>query len=249
MLQRALWLLGSILALVLLLRLGPSLLAQTGSPKKTVSLTLKPEEGTEEYENARREWLWSRTRTPGANAFRLHLDAYRLIAEMRKNLRADSASGFTQVWQPIASATTNWFGVRSAGAVWGVGLDPTKPGTVYTASAGGGVWKTTDSGNSWTPLTDQEAFLANRSFLVDPNSPETLYSGAAGLDLGGGGGILKSTDGGSSWSLITGPFVGPFSANNLFGGSAAILAIAVQPGNSQLLLVGTDLPTFALYRS
>lgn len=247
MLRRMPWLLGSILVVVLLLRYGSSLLAPAAALEKRIRFGSEPEEDMENYERARQEWVLSRTRTQGADAFRLRLEAYKQIEQMRKRQRADTTPAFTQAWHPIASATDNWASIRSSGTVWGLGVDPTNPSTVYAASAGGGIWKTTDSGTSWTVLNDEGAFLANRSFVVDPNSPGTIYSGAAGeASLDAAGGILKSTDGGATWSLLTGPFVGPF---NRAQGNAPILTMAVEPGNSQVLLVGTDLPTFALYRS
>src|SRR5437660_7593298 len=45
-------------------------------------------------------------------------------------------------------------GDPSSGRITGLAADPTDPDTIYIATAGGGVWKTTDGGTQWIPLTD-----------------------------------------------------------------------------------------------
>src|SRR5207302_3440563 len=41
--------------------------------------------------------------------------------------------------------------------------------TTYIGTAEGGVWKTTDSGTTWTPMFDAQSTLAIGAITVDPN--------------------------------------------------------------------------------
>jgi uncharacterized repeat protein (TIGR01451 family) len=139
-----------------------------------------------------------------------------------------------------------------AGRVTALAVDPTNSNVVYSGAAEGGVWKTTDGGVHWTPLTDTQPSLAVGSIAIDPSNHSTIYVGTGeennSNDSYYGEGILKSTNGGSSWTQIKGPFAGPL--NELSGG-AFIGAIAVDPGNSAVILVGVRiyLGTTGVYRS
>ena len=94
--------------------------------------------------------------------------------------------------------------VLVSGRVTAIAIDPTAPDTIYLGAAQGGVWKSTDNGNSWTPKSDHEVSLAIGALAIDPNSPRTVYAGTgegnSSLDSYYGLGILKSTDGGDSWN-------------------------------------------------
>jgi photosystem II stability/assembly factor-like uncharacterized protein len=115
------------------------------------------------------------------------------------------------------------------------------------------VWKTTDGGQSWVPLTDSQPALAVGAIAVDPNNPNTVYAGTGEAFPDAiatyGVGILKSTDGGNSWTNIQGPFV-PYGV----GSGMDIAAIAVSPQNSNIVLAAAPFSTGVqaaggLYRS
>ena len=128
-----------------------------------------------------------------------------------------------------------------AGRVSALAVDPTNANIVYAGAADGGVWKTTDAGIHWTPLTDFQPSLAIGALAIDPSNHSVIYTGTGeenfSLDSYYGAGILKSTNGGTSWTQIKGPFVGPFA----FDGGAHIGAIAVEPGNSSVILVAVEM--------
>jgi Fibronectin type III domain len=70
---------------------------------------------------------------------------------------------------------------------------------------GGGVWKSTDGGATWTPKSDGEASLAIGALAVDPNSANVVYAGTGEDNTSTsmyGQGILKSVNGGDSWTLL-----------------------------------------------
>ena len=96
-----------------------------------------------------------------------------------------------------------------SGRVSSLAVDPDDSNTVYCAAAGGGLWKSTNAGSSWTSLTDEFPRLSSGSVAVDPSNPSILYYGTGELNfnLDGypGSGVYKSTDAGSSWTQLVFP--------------------------------------------
>src|SRR5215467_6732892 len=106
-----------------------------------------------------------------------------------------------------------------AGAVGPVVADPLNANTLFVGTPWGGIWKTTNGGTTWTPLTDKQATLSISSLAYDPTDPNrnTLIAGT-GLTANGtvcttgpcfftgsGGlrnGLLYSNDGGNTWSSL-----------------------------------------------
>jgi photosystem II stability/assembly factor-like uncharacterized protein len=89
-------------------------------------------------------------------------------------------------------------------AVTGV---PSQPSTFYMGATGGGVWKTTDYGTSWTNVSD--GFFATPSIgaiRVSLSNPNIVYvgTGSDGIrsNVIAGKGVYKTTDGGRKWSLV-----------------------------------------------
>ncbi|MBX2992942.1 MAG: T9SS type A sorting domain-containing protein [Bacteroidetes bacterium] len=89
---------------------------------------------------------------------------------------------------------------------------PTDPDKFYCAAAGGGIWKTTDGGSLWVPLTDFLTSLASGGLALDPNNPSVLYYGTGELNFSGdswyGDGIYKTTDEGDTWTKVATTAVG-----------------------------------------
>lgn len=134
----------------------------------------------------------------------------------------------TTQWTSIGPAPVQYSGNFFSGRVRAFAVDPTNTSIVYLGAADGGVWKTTDGGQHWVPLTDTQSTLSIGSLTLDPNNPSTIYVGTGEpftSDSFPGVGVLKSTDGGSTWTTIQGPFL-----NTHIGG------IAVDPNNSQNVL-------------
>ncbi|HUD21736.1 MAG TPA: hypothetical protein VMQ60_02735, partial [Acidobacteriaceae bacterium] len=95
--------------------------------------------------------------------------------------------------QPIVNSTssTNPY----AGSVLTLAMDPNNACVVYAGTYVGKLWKTTDCGNTWQPLSDSGPLVEIQSILVDPVLANTLYV----LDAGS---IYKSADAGLSWAEL-----------------------------------------------
>ncbi len=90
-------------------------------------------------------------------------------------------------------------------------IHPQDPSLMYAAGVSGGVWKTVNGGQSWTPLADLIANIAVNALVLDSTNPQVLYAGTGeGFIVGGqdtlgdfrGAGIFKTTDGGVNWTQL-----------------------------------------------
>lgn len=105
--------------------------------------------------------------------------------------------------------------------------------TWLVGSAGGGVWKTTDAGASWTVLTDDLPNLPVSALAMSPANPDVIYGGTGesfyNIDTINGNGLIKSLDGGQTWTPLAST-VGDPRFNN-------IARIIVDPSDENVLVV------------
>lgn len=137
-------------------------------------------------------------------------------------------------WQSLGPLDFEITGSWSAGQgrVNVVTVDPNDENTMYIGSPAGGVWKTVDAGDTWTPLSDFLPQIGVSAIAVDPDNSNIVYIGT-GDDDGfntPGVGILKSTDGGQNW-LFTGLNEGNAPLN--------VTEIYINPNDSQMLWAST----------
>ncbi len=93
-----------------------------------------------------------------------------------------------------------------AGRVNGVTGVPGQPNTFYFGSVGGGVWKSNNSGRTWTPVFDAQPIASIGAVAVAPSNPNVVYVGTGEADMRSqishGNGMYKSTDGGATWTHL-----------------------------------------------
>jgi photosystem II stability/assembly factor-like uncharacterized protein len=78
---------------------------------------------------------------------------------------------------------------------------PLDSNTFYAGAPAGGLWKTEDNGETWTPLTDGLPSIGVSEIIIHPTKPDTMYMLTGDGDGGDtpGIGVLKSHDAGISW--------------------------------------------------
>jgi photosystem II stability/assembly factor-like uncharacterized protein len=86
-------------------------------------------------------------------------------------------------------------GKKDGGRVRDVQFDPDDSNTYYVSCFKGGLFKTPNAGNTWTPLTDN---ITHQVYIsqIDPDNTNVIY-------IGTNGGVLKTTNNGSSWNTTT----------------------------------------------
>jgi len=132
------------------------------------------------------------------------------------NLPAASPA-IDQVWRSIGP---------NGGWIQTLAIDPVNPSTLYADANGGGIFKSTDGGNTWIPknngpLNFLPALIS--CLILDPKVSGTLYVGSSGL------GMFKSTDGGESWNAVN---------NGL--SDTTVVALAIDPVASTTVYAGTE---------
>jgi photosystem II stability/assembly factor-like uncharacterized protein len=93
------------------------------------------------------------------------------------------------------------------GRVTAVAGVPGQPLVYYMGATGGGVWKTTTAGNSWTPVTDGQVKTGSvGAIAVAPSDPNVVYAGMGESCIRGnvshGDGVYRSTDAGKTWAHV-----------------------------------------------
>jgi PKD repeat protein len=150
------------------------------------------------------------------------------------NNAQSKSSSVPNVWtaiKPVGAVPLN----GGAGRINCVVFDPTNSSNVFAGAAGGGLWRSTDGGQSWSTNTDQLASLGISDVAVNPKNPSILY--AATGDRDGGDtyaiGVLKSTDGGLTWN--------PTGLSATTSQNKTFARILIHPNNPDTVLAaGTD---------
>src|SRR5690242_8193485 len=106
---------------------------------------------------------------------------------------------------------------------------PQQPLTFYMGSTGGGVWKTTNAGISWTNISDGYFAAASMGSIdVSDSDPNVIYAGTGSdgirSNVSIGKGIYKSIDAGKTWSFVGLPNAGQIGS------------VIIHPSNPDIVL-------------
>ncbi len=131
-----------------------------------------------------------------------------------------------------------------AGRVTAVAVDPNDTNVIYVGTAGGGVWKTSNGGQSWQQLFDNTSAMYIGAIAVTPQNPNIIYVGTGESDASPvnlqdsfyGTGVYQSTDAGLTWHVLTDPSLA--NPNPIFG--QTVSKIAVDLINPQIIYVATS---------
>ena len=158
-----------------------------------------------------------------------NLDAFN--AYLRNNNTEDRSS--TSSWESLGPSS-NTSGYAGTGRINSVGFHPTDQDIVYVGSAGGGIWKTTDGGDSWTPISDFIGSIGVSAIIVDPVNPDIVYIATGDGDASDNYsiGVLKSLDGGSTWNTT--------GLNWSTSATDLIRAMVMHPNDNNILLLASN---------
>ena len=131
-----------------------------------------------------------------------------LTTEESAALRAKSeAEAPAAVWTPLGPGN---IGGRTRALL----INPQDPNVMYAAGVTGGVWKSTNAGQTWAPIADLLGNITVSAMAMEPGNPNTIYVGTGegvnGAEYDGtlasgdfrGAGIFKTTNGGANWTRL-----------------------------------------------
>lgn len=125
----------------------------------------------------------------------------------------------------------------TAGRIADIAVNPKNHSEYYLAVASGGVWKTTNSGTTYTPVFDGQGSYSIGCVTIDPNNTNIIWVGTGENNnqrsVAYGDGIYKSLDGGKSWK------------NMGLKKSEHIGNIIVHPNNSNIIYVAAYGPLWS----
>jgi photosystem II stability/assembly factor-like uncharacterized protein len=138
---------------------------------------------------------------------------------------------------PLSSdpiALLSWRGIgppRGGRSIAATGVKG-RPREAYFGAVGGGLWKTVDAGENWTPVTDGQLGSSSvGAVAVSESNPDVLFIGMGESCIRGnimpGDGVYKSTDAGKTWTHVG------------FSGSDAISRIRIHPARPDVVFVAS----------
>jgi len=133
-------------------------------------------------------------------------------------------------WRSIGPSLTS-------GRISDIAVNPNNPFEYYVAASAGGVWKTVNSGITYTPIFDKEGSYSIGCVSIDPNNSNVVWVGTGENNnqrsVNYGDGVYKSLDGGTTWK------------NMGLKTSEHIGKIIVNPENSKIVYVAAIGPLWS----
>ncbi|HMO33045.1 MAG TPA: hypothetical protein PKE63_00640 [Lacibacter sp.] len=170
----------------------------------------------------------------------IYNQAYQQQMHQQRTLAADGTTGNWTSLGPSSYTHINGL-YRGLGRIDRIAFHPTNSATVYVGAPNGGLWRTTNTGTSWQPLSTYGPQLGVSGIVVSNNDPNTLYVLTGDGDSDGfistfgyrsrSVGIMKSIDAGQNWIL---------QQNGLPTGNWRGYSLCQSPVNPNVLLVATS---------
>jgi photosystem II stability/assembly factor-like uncharacterized protein len=139
---------------------------------------------------------------------------------------------------PLPNGQTEGVQTPVSGRTIAIAVHPTNPNIAYVGAAQGGVYRTTDGGDTWKAIFDSALSLAAGSIAIAPSQPTTVYVGTGepngSCDSFFGVGIYKITNAENTTPTLT----GPLNPGGIFTGRA-IGDVIVHPTNPDIIFTTT----------
>jgi photosystem II stability/assembly factor-like uncharacterized protein len=126
-------------------------------------------------------------------------EAYKRSLARAEDVRTATAALATGTWTIAGPSNVG-------GRITAMAANPSNPNIVYAGAALGGIFKSTDGGVNWLPISDAVPSLSVGDIELDPSDPNKIYFGTGEANAAGdsyaGTGIYRSTDAGTTWELL-----------------------------------------------
>lgn len=147
------------------------------------------------------------------------------------NANANNRTLLNDNWEEMGplnwNATSSWS--PGVGRITAFSIDETNGNHIIVGAQTGGVWKSTDGGQNWQPLSDYFSNMSVYSTAIQPGNANTYFFGSSS------GRVYKSTDAGATWGQIG------------TAGTSAINKILIHPTNSNIMFASSQ--NSGVYRS
>ena len=211
--------------------------------KKSYDKKDKEEDKDGEWQQLKRwEWFTEQRVFPSGNFFDPEIlvkeySKYKTEHANKKSIEDRSAN-----WQFIGPHTIPSDG-GGAGRINCMAFDPNNPNTLFIGAACGGLWKSTDGGNTWSSNTDLLPALSISEIVINPLNTNVMYIATGdkfGTGWGGNysAGLMKSINGGATWNTT--------SLNYTQQQTRILQRVLINPQNPTILIVACD---DGIYRS
>ncbi len=144
------------------------------------------------------------------------------VKYVKENMQVKSFDNTDNLSQWTLAGPTN-----IEGRITTIAIHPSNPQILYTGTANGGVWKSTNFCQSWISVFDDQNTSSIGAIAIDPANPEIIYCGTGESNslrsYYPGTGIYKSVNGGMNWTFIG------------LDSSYTIGNISINPNNTQEL--------------
>jgi photosystem II stability/assembly factor-like uncharacterized protein len=153
-----------------------------------------------------------------------------VLSPADRPLRAQSTTAETPGDPFLGGLRWRNLGPNRGGRSIAVAGSPSRPLEYYFGATGGGVFKTTDGGHSWTPVSDKFFETSSPGALaIAPSNPDIVYAGMGETCFRGniiqGDGVWKTTDAGKTWKHLG------------LQKTMTIAAVEVHPSNPDVVFV------------
>ncbi|MEI6899869.1 MAG: hypothetical protein WCL00_08325 [Bacteroidota bacterium] len=204
-----------------------------------------PQKGVGYKQFRRWEWYWEQRvdkdgNFPKNNCVIREWESYSKSHREQLNDNSLSMANWTSLGPNITPG-----GYHGLGRVNCIAFHPTNINTFWVGTPSGGIWKTTNFGQSWTTNSDNLPVLGVSDIAVDYTNPNILYIATGDGDGGSLSsctnspngdtksiGILKSNDGGNTWTTT--------GMNWDVTNAKLIRRLIIHPSNPNVLLAATS---------